>query len=95
MSRLEPHESLLVGHWIEKDGEVVGDDACLRIDVLLRDHLQKIATSSDGWRVLFRDPNDGRLWELSYPHSGWHGGGPPKLELLSPESAKQLYGLGG
>ena len=95
MSLLEPHESLLIGNWNEKKGKVVADDVCRRIEALVREHLEKVAAREGGWTVLFKDPNDGRLWELSYPQGELQGGGPPRLALLSPESARELYNLSG
>ena len=56
-----------------------------RIQQLIRDELVKIARDLTGWRVLYRDPKDGRLWQLSYPQSEMHGGGPGQahLDILS------------
>jgi hypothetical protein len=63
-----------------------------RIQQLIRDELVKIARDLSGWRVLYRDPKDARLWELSYPHSEMHGGGPAKLTRISPQLAKKVFG---
>jgi Immunity protein 27 len=63
-----------------------------RIQQLIRDELVKIARDLSGWRVLYRDPKDARLWELSYPHSEMHGGGPAKLTWISPQLAKTVFG---
>jgi hypothetical protein len=45
--------------------------------------------------VLYRDPQDGRLWELTYPHSDWHGGEPPDLRHISSGEAASKYGTWG
>lgn len=92
MYRLAPHETVLEGHWLEADGRVVADDAEQRISHLLRESLERLASRDDGWAILFRDPSDGRLWELTYPHGEWHGGGPRKLMCLAEDAARESYG---
>ena len=44
------------------------------------------------WSVLFRDPGDGRLWELTYPESGSQGGGPPRLTCIDADVARKKFG---
>jgi len=63
-----------------------------RIDLLLANHLIKVAEREVGWTWLLKGPSDGRFWELSYPFGDRHGGGPPKLEVLTRAAAKALYG---
>ena len=53
-----------------------------RIQQLIRDELVKI----------YRDPKDARLWELSYPQSEMHGGGPAKLTCISSQLAETIFG---
>ena len=53
----------------------------------------KLGGDASGWDVLFRDPTDGRLWELIYPQSEPHGGGPPQLRCLTADEARQKYGV--
>ena len=48
---------------------------------------EKVATDSSGWDILYKDPRDGRFWELTYPDSSFHGGGPPRLENFSATEA--------
>ncbi|MDT7526243.1 Imm27 family immunity protein [Pseudidiomarina sp. GXY010] len=45
----------------------------------------------DGWTNLFKDPNDNRLWELTYSSSDSHGGGAPVLSLVSLDEARSKY----
>ena len=73
------------------DGEIDGDETCLRIQDLINERLENIGLSevNGGWETLFRDPKDGRYWERTYPNSSWHGGGPPALICLFQEEAKQ------
>ncbi|TFU00389.1 hypothetical protein EUV02_15195 [Polymorphobacter arshaanensis] len=96
MDPLLPHEIELTGKWIALDGDVQGDAVCERIDYLteildvVQDHPQ-----AGGWRRLFRDPADGRYWELTYPQAELHAGGPPALRWISDDEMKQEYGFSG
>ena len=92
MKTLELSETDLLGRWINVGERVVGDDTCKRIEWLVSEKLQKTATDASGWDTLYLDPVDGRYWELTYPNSGVHGGGPPRLTQLPAESAKSKYG---
>jgi Immunity protein 27 len=92
---LRPDEADLIGNWIKSGDHVVGDQVEQRIHDLIAHHLKKVATNpqAGGWETLYLDPNDGRYWELSYPHSEMHGGGPRRLTYLSP-AAVAKYRLG-
>lgn len=89
--KIIPSETRLLGHWDFSNGAARADDVCARIEVLTRTYLVKIAVSPDGWDVLFEDPVDRRLWELTYPNSELHGGGPPMLTHVSAEHAHEKY----
>jgi hypothetical protein len=65
-----------------------------RIRFLTSRHLQRIRADVSGWTILYRDPDDGRYWELTYPQSEMHGGGPPQLRWLSKRDALKKYRLG-
>ena len=91
MDLLLPEESELRGHWLLVNGKVVEDDTCRRIESLISG-LDQISVSIDGWKKLFRDPRDGRHWELLYLQSEMHGGGPPKLACISKRVAEARYG---
>jgi hypothetical protein len=88
---IEENEVEIVGSWEMKDGRMVEDAACQRIRELVATELQQVAVSEDGWEKLYRDQRDGRLWEWFYPQSELHGGGPPALRVVSPETAEQKY----
>ena len=90
---LRSGETELVGNWVIQAGSVVADDVSKRIEVLIRSTLKEIGSSEDGWDVLYVDPSDGRYWELTYPDSGAHGGGAPKLSDMAVEQAKAKYSL--
>jgi hypothetical protein len=49
--------------------------------------LDQIAVDALNWTVLYRDPASGLLWKESYPWPETHGGGPPKLEVISRRRA--------
>lgn len=90
---LDKSEVVLVGRWIYQNGQVEEDDTAKRIDFLVENHLRRLCASDDGWRVLLIDDRDGRYWELSYPDSASHGGGAPKLEVLSEALVRAKYQL--
>ena len=92
MMSIKPSETLLTGRWINQSGRLVADDVCKRIAALTKAHLQEIGRDSSGWNTLYRDPSDGRCWELSYPQSELHGGGPPELRSLNAEEVRKKYG---
>lgn len=91
MMKIEPFETVLTGQWILRQGRVVADDTCKRIDALTKSHLVKIGRDASGWSTLYRDPDDNRLWELVYPQSELQGGGPPQLKYLTTDEAEQKY----
>jgi subtilase family serine protease len=86
---INPFETEINGRWEEHDGTIVGDAASKRIDKLIESELKFIARSEDGWSALYTDLNDGRFWELTYPNSDWHGGGPRSLRNISDNEAKK------
>ena len=91
--KLQANEIELRGDWILVDGRVDGDATCKRIQELIATHLQEVATSSCGWKTLFRDPEDGRFWERTYPQSELHGGGPPCLTCIDHLDASKKYSV--
>jgi hypothetical protein len=90
--KIEPTETQLTGKWIWHEGCAVADETCERINELVRSHLRQLGRDASGWKVLYRDPNDERLWELTYPQSELHGGGPAQLRCLTLDEARQEYG---
>ena len=90
MREITAEEIEVCGNWILEDG-VVADEKCHRIEWLISNWLQRVGTDCSGWEVLYKDPHDGRYWELTYPQSELHGGGPPTLRYISDKSAKLKY----
>lgn len=86
------NETRLTGKWLLSEGRMVEDETCKRITKLVNEYLVKLGDDPSGWETLYRDPNDGRFWELTYPQSEMHGGGPPELRYLSQDEAAQKYG---
>jgi hypothetical protein len=91
--KLSTHETLLAGGWVSKKGQTVNDGVSERIRWLIKNSLKRVAVDTTGWDTLYEDPHDGRLWELIYPHSEMHGGGPPLLRVVLPEEARLKYSL--
>jgi Immunity protein 27 len=89
---LRPVETELVGAFLTTSGKIVPDAVCVRIQQLVEGRLEPVAVDASGWDRLHRDPTDGRLWELTYPESEMHGGGPPRLCVISPADATAKYG---
>lgn len=88
---LKDFEDILIGNWIFKNGEVIADDTSERIDYLTQNILKKIASSEDGWSILYIDLNDSRYWEKIYSNSDLHGGGAPTLKCISKQEAILKY----
>jgi hypothetical protein len=86
-----PEETDLIGKSVVVGGQVQADDTWERIERLTSDYLQEVATDESGWETLYRDPQDGRYWELTHPQD-YHGGGPPRLTHISEEVARVKYG---
>ena len=91
MKKLRPEETELIGKWDVVGNTVVEDSICLRIEMLISSYLEKIG--GGGWETLYRDPKDHRYWELTYPQGHVHGGGPPRLAVLSEKEARKKYSL--
>jgi hypothetical protein len=90
---LAPDEQLLAGAWVESgDGRTL-DDVDRRILWLVSRRLTLLGVAEGGWRQLYRDPRDARLWELTFPQGSLHGGGPRRLECVAALVAAERYGL--
>jgi hypothetical protein len=93
MTHIEPSEMLLKGQWVLRDGRPVVDEVCRRISILTQSYLDEVGRDASGWNTIYRDPNDGRYWELTYPQSNLHGGGPPELRCLDIREAREKYNI--
>lgn len=90
--KIDPSEEQIRGTWVRDGNRARGDASCERIKELISNHLLELARDHTGWETLFVDPDDGRLWERTYPQGHMHGGGPPMLTHLSEEEAREKYG---
>jgi hypothetical protein len=88
---LGPEEQLLFGAG-SPSGTGDHDDVDRRILWLIRHRLIKRAIAEGGWDQLYRDPSDGRFWELTFPQGSLHGGGPRRLSCLSRAEVEAKYG---
>ena len=84
-------ETSLVGSWIEEKGSVIQDSVCERIQWLTDCYFKQISVDGDNWSALYKNPDDNSYWELTYPQSHMHGGGPPILECISKVNAYERY----
>ncbi|MCH9692102.1 MAG: hypothetical protein K0U59_08600 [Gammaproteobacteria bacterium] len=89
--KLNSSETILVGAWIAQAGQVVADDVSKRIEYLTQNVLKEVASSDDGWELLYRDIDDSRYWELIHPDNDSHGAGAPTLKCLSQQEAEKKY----
>jgi hypothetical protein len=53
--------------------------------------MQKLGNDQSGWDALYADPVTGKFWELTYPQSHLHGGGPRQLSEISSSAARVKY----
>jgi Immunity protein 27 len=78
MNKIGPTETLLTGRWNSHWERGTAEATSRRIQHLVAEHLVLLGGDASGWNGLYRDPDDGRLWELTYPDSYIHGGGAPE-----------------
>ncbi len=89
---MKPIEKIeLAGKWLFENGKVIGDDTEQRIWDLVENRFARLADRDGGWVILYQDPVDRSLWELSFPQGELQGGGPARLLKLTEEQAQALY----
>ena len=88
---LRPHEFDLAGEWVAVGDGVEGDAIEYRIRWLTENCLVRLGADESAWDVLYRDPDDGRLWELTHPQSELHGAGPSRLTVIAAAAALHKY----
>jgi hypothetical protein len=68
--------------WIMAGAHIVAGGDSETINDWLATKLEKITTEKSGWVTLYRNRESGEFWEMSYPNSEMHGGGPRLLTCL-------------
>ena len=91
--RIHPNEREIAGRWAVDGKTPLADAASKRIEDLIANHLTELARTDDGWSVLYQDPDDKRMWELTYPNSDSQGGGAPHLQVVDQPYAARKYAL--
>lgn len=86
---LKAEEMELVGLWLDLGFRVTGNAVSDRIEWLTAIRLEKLAENGELLAELYRDPQDGRLWEKILPFAD----GPPTLRLLTPATATESFAL--
>jgi len=89
---IQPHETKIQGAHFLKNGKIVADDNCDRIEHLIKNYLEYIKTDEAGWNILYQEPSNGRYWEKTFPQSESHGGGAPSLHSITIDEARLKYG---
>ena len=93
MSRIKPHENEIIGSHFLFKGKLVADDYCERVNQLISEHLEFVSKDESGWINLYRDPDDGRYWEIVYLQSELHGGGPASLRVVTKHRLKEVFDM--
>jgi len=91
---LRPEETVLQGYWLDLGSSVAHDARWERITRLTEECLELLVTGEDGREKLYRDPADGRLWEL-VPVAPEMSASPPLLQVIEPGRAQKKYGAWG
>ena len=92
--RLKPDETMLQGYWLDLGSSVTPDARWERITRLAEEYLELLASGNDGRDKIYRDPADGRLWELT-PVAPEMPASPPLLQVIAPERATIKYRIAG
>lgn len=80
---IDKDETEIAERWIFDGHIMTNDKNGKRIDLLISSYLQRIANDESGWSILYKDPNDNRYWENTFPNWELQGGGPRTLKVIS------------
>jgi hypothetical protein len=89
---IKPEDTELRGYWIDLGSAMTPDATWERIRRLTGKYLELIATGGDGRDQLYRDPADGRFWELT-PANPQIPAGPPILRVIPASLAEEKYAV--
>jgi hypothetical protein len=66
--------------WVVRDSKMIAEGDAKTINELLQTKLVEIRKGN--WATLYRHKDTEKLWDLVYPQSEMHGGGPRRLRRL-------------
>jgi hypothetical protein len=89
---IKAEETVLQGYWLDTGNSVATDSNWERIVRQTGEYLEFLASAGDGREQLYRDPADGRLWELT-PVDPNLPAGPPLLQVIAPSRAEENYAV--
>ena len=78
------------GLWIDLGSRMEKDSSWLRIEWLLENRLELVASSAAG--QLYRNPVDGQFWHHFPLAPELTSASPPALERISLQQARELFG---
>ncbi len=84
-------ESVLQGLWIDLGSRMEKDVAWQRIEWLVAEHFERLASADSGLESLYRDPTDGRLWELFPVRPELGEKSPLQLAVIDPQVAAERF----
>lgn len=90
---LTPQTTLIRGLWLDLGSRVEKDSNWLRIEWLLENRLELLVPAhGNACSALYCSPENGQLWHYYRVAPEMHEGGPPALEQIDEERAKELFG---
>ncbi len=90
---IQPGETVLQGLWIDLGSRMEKDMSWQRIEWLVTEHFEELACLEDSQDRLYRDPTDGRLWELFSVRPELGEQSPPHLAVIAPQTAAERFGV--
>lgn len=90
---IQPGETVLQGLWIDLGSRMEKDVTWQRIEWLVAEHFEELACLENGLVRLYRDPTDGRLWELFPVRPELGEQSPPQLVVIDPQAAAERFGV--
>jgi len=90
---IQPGETVLQGLWIDLGSRMEKDVSWQRIEWLVSEHFEELACLEDSQDCLYRDPTDGRLWELFPVRPELGEQSPPHLAVIAPQTAAERFGV--
>ncbi len=84
---------VMIAKWEFVGGKLTIDATGEEIERMVEHDLRRVADKDDGWTILYRNSKDGTHWELSFPHSGMHGGGPKQLREVGADELLREWSM--